>query len=165
MFPAPIRKRLPPVASGAASPNKRRHISDAPMALTWASAPQEGPILLSTDQVANLGTYIDRDVRLLREKGWDQFVQERRGLSDINVRANTLRHLAAPLLKHLRQQGAQAPMTTAPWSDKRLAATIARGPHKSAFNHVDFLGQELMEFILKGQWVVLPYSVVSHLPE
>jgi hypothetical protein len=45
----------------------------------------------------------------------------------------------------------------------RLAATLARGPHKSAVEHAKFLGEELVEFILKGQWVVLPYSEVARL--
>jgi hypothetical protein len=51
-------------------------------------------------------------------------------------------------------------MSTAPWSEERLAATMARGPHKSAFEYAEFL----VEFVLKGQWVVLPYSVVQTLP-
>ena len=55
-------------------------------------------------------------------------------------------------------------MATAPWSEARLAATMARGPHKSAFEYAEFLGEELVEFVLKGQWIVLPYSVVRLLP-
>jgi hypothetical protein len=55
-------------------------------------------------------------------------------------------------------------MTTVPWSGKRVEATMARGPHKSAFEYANFLGEELLEFVLKGKWIVLPYSIVQTLP-
>jgi hypothetical protein len=38
---------------------------NAPTSPMWATAPQEGPLLLSLEQVTSLGTYIDRDVCLL----------------------------------------------------------------------------------------------------
>ena len=55
-------------------------------------------------------------------------------------------------------------MLTAPWTKQRLAAIMAQGPHKSTFDHADFFGEELVEFVLKGQWIVLPYKVVQALP-
>jgi hypothetical protein len=55
-------------------------------------------------------------------------------------------------------------MATAPWTAEQLAATIARGPHKSATEYAEFLGEELREFVLKGQWIALPYHVVQNLP-
>jgi hypothetical protein len=56
-------------------------------------------------------------------------------------------------------------MATAPWTAEQLAATIARGPHKSAIEYAEFLGEELREFVLKVPWIVLPYHVVQNLPK
>jgi hypothetical protein len=103
-------------------------------------------------------------VKLLEQLGWEKFVQVRQGALDLSTTVDTIRHPARSTLRHLRPHGARAPMATAPWSDDRLAATIARGPHKSAFELIQFLGEELAEFVLKGQWAVLPYSVVWSLP-
>jgi hypothetical protein len=147
------------------TPPGKRHRHEPPTSSGWSTAPQDGPILLSAAQVDNLGTCIDRDVRLLDTLGWNRFIQDRRGKSDINVAVDTIRHPARSHLRHLRRVGARAPMTTTPWSDKRIEATMARGPHKSAFEYADFLGEELLEFVLKGQWIVLPYSVVQTLPQ
>jgi hypothetical protein len=127
--------------------------------------PSDGPILLSDKQVAELGAYIDRDVQLLKDQGWKRFIANRRGKSDLSDKVDTLRHPARSHLRHLRRQGARVPMTTAPWTPGKLAATLARGPHKSAHKYVDFLGEELVEFVLKGQWVVLPFKVVQQLPQ
>lgn len=126
--------------------------------------PSDGPILLSDTHVANLGTYIARDVGLLQELGWERFIRTRRGKSDLNEAVGAIRHPARSHLRHLRRRGARVPMATAPWSPERRASTLAQGPHKSAFEHAEFLGDELVEFILKGQWIVLPYSVVKTLP-
>jgi hypothetical protein len=168
-----------PSGVGTASPSKRpapilvhstplekrpRVHTDPPASTNWATAPLDGPILLSETQVSNLGTYIDRNVRLLEELGWEKFVRQRRGESDISPNVDCIRHPARSHLRHLRKRGARAPMSTAPWSDERLASTMARGPHKSAFEYAEFLGDELMEFVLKGQWVVLPYNLVKRLP-
>jgi hypothetical protein len=142
----------------------KRHRTEPPRSASWVTAPTDGPIRLSTLQVKSLGTYVDRDVRLLADLGWKKFIQVRRGESDLSSAVDTLPHPARSHLRHLRRRGARAPMSTAPWSEERLAATMARGPHKSAFEYAEFLGEELVEFVLKGQWVVLPYSVVQTLP-
>ena len=43
-------------------------------------------------------------------------------------------------------------------------AALDRGPHKSCTDHIDFLGEEIVDKVKKGQWVVLPVSVASSLP-
>jgi hypothetical protein len=130
----------------------------------WSTAPQEGPLLISDNQVANLGTCIERDVGLLEELGWEKFLALQQGRSDLSASVDTIKYPAKTLLRHLRRRGARAPMSTAPWSDEKITATLARGPHKSAFDYAAFLGEELGEFVLKGQWIVLPYSVICKLP-
>jgi hypothetical protein len=146
------------------TPPSKRHRHDPPTSSGWNTAQQDGPILLSAAQVDNLGTCINRDVRLLETLGWNRFIQDRQGKSDINIAVDAIRYPSRSHLRHLRRMGARAPMTTAPWSNECLEATMARGPHKLAFEYADCLGEELMEVILKGQWIVLPYSLVRALP-
>jgi hypothetical protein len=160
-----LPKRAAPTTDRSTPPQKRQRGPFDPLTSTmWATAPQDGPLLLSTRQVTDLGTYIDRDVRLLEDLGWDKFLQVRRGQSDLSASVDTICHPARNQLRHLRRRGARAVMSTAPWTDERLATTMARGPHKSAFDFAEFLGEELTEFVLKGQWIVLPYEVVKKLP-
>jgi hypothetical protein len=163
---AELPKRPAAMVARLTPPHKRhRGNGDPPTSATWATAPQDGPMLLSAAQVSNLGTYIDRDVSLLEELGWERFIQLRRGQSDLSPTVDNIRHPARSHLRHLRRRGARAPMATAPWTAEQLAATIARGPHKSAIEYAEFLGEELREFVLKGQWIVLPYHVVQNLPK
>ena len=157
------RRSLEPLVQSMPPP-KRPRINAPAADSSWATAPRDGPLLLSQAQVNNLGTYIDRDTRLLEELGWHKFIQARRGRSDLSPRVDSLHHPARSHLRHLRKWGARVPMSTAPWSETRLAATMTRGPHKSAFEYAEFLGEELVQFVLKGQWIVLPYSVVHALP-
>jgi hypothetical protein len=41
---------------------------------------------------------------------------------------------------------------------------LAWGPHKSVHEYIEYLGEEFVDMINKGQWVILPYSAVQHLP-
>jgi hypothetical protein len=158
-------RRPLPLPGVCLTPQGRPATSTTPTILTdGASRPRDGPILLSDAHIANLGTYIDCDVRLLEELGWEGFIRERHGRSDLSERVDTIRHPARSHLRHLRRRGAWAPMATAPWSQDKLAAALSRGPHKSAFEHAAFWGEELVQFVLKGQWVVLPYRMLKALP-
>jgi hypothetical protein len=55
-------------------------------------------------------------------------------------------------------------LTTPPWSQAKLAAACARGSHKSATEYITFLQEEIIAMMQKGQWVLLPYHLVKHLP-
>jgi hypothetical protein len=56
-------------------------------------------------------------------------------------------------------------MTTAPWSTDEKDHAIARGPHQSALLHRAFLEDEMADMVEKGQWLVLPYKLLRHLPQ
>jgi hypothetical protein len=144
--------------------NKRQRVTPPNSSWGRGADPSDGPILLSDAQVTELGECVRRDVCLLRDLGWEEFIRQRRGRSDLSDQVDTIRHPARSHLRHLRRRGARVPMSTPPWTAAHLATTLARGPHKSAVEHAEFLGQELVEFVLKGQWVVLPYRVVQSLP-
>ena len=109
-----------------------------------------------------LGKLIDRDVTLLRDMGWKDFVRQRRQRGDFA--SLSFKHPATRLLKHYKHHGAPVKFHSAPWSKPLLSAAIRRGPHRSCFEHIDFLEEEFVDMINKEQWVVLPYSAAKDLP-
>jgi hypothetical protein len=117
--------------------------------------------MLTTHQSNDLGRYIVRDSKRLLEVGFDQLVAERQGRSDFHPKVKLLNHKAAMLLEHLRVQGAGVTLSTPPWSNERREETLLRGPHKSAGEHADFLREEMLDFVKKGFWLVLPYHLLK----
>jgi hypothetical protein len=59
-------------------------------------------------------------------------------------------------LEHLRKRGANVTLTTPPWDEQRVDEILKRGSHKSAVEYADFLREELLDFVQKGFWLVLP---------
>ena len=51
-----------------------------------------------------------------------------------------------------------------PWSVEDNDDAIRRGPHKSSHGERAFVAEEMLDFCQQGYWLVLPYSVVRHLP-
>ena len=112
---------------------------------------------------ADLGTYVTRDVKLLKEMGWNSFVRHRRQRGDFADVAK-LPHPASRLLQHYKAHGAPVKLATKPWKKHTVELALARGPHRSCMEHIDFLHEEFIDMINKQQWVVLPYSEAKHLP-
>jgi Reverse transcriptase (RNA-dependent DNA polymerase). len=73
-------------------------------------------------------------------------------------------HPAKRLLKHYREHGVPVKVSTAPWTKEQLDQAMARGAHRSCQDHLSFLSEEFVDMIQKGQWTILPYSVVEQLP-
>ncbi|KAL3822497.1 hypothetical protein ACHAXA_002515 [Cyclostephanos tholiformis] len=73
-------------------------------------------------------------------------------------------HPARRLLRHYKHCGAPVKFSTPPWTRHQLQRALSRGPHKSAHEYQDYLAEEFSDMINKGQWVVLPFSSVRHLP-
>jgi hypothetical protein len=73
-------------------------------------------------------------------------------------------HLARRLLRHYKHCGAPVKFSTTPWTRQQIQRALSRGPHKSSHKYLDYLEEEFVDMINKGQWIVLPYSAVSHLP-
>jgi hypothetical protein len=124
----------------------------------------EGRLLLTKHQATNLGELIRGDVKELRRLGWKKFVALKRGTADLHPDVGKLPHPAAHYLDNLRQRGAKVTLATAPWSPDRISEALKRGPHKSSHEHVEFLEGELVDFLHRGQWVVLPASELLHNP-
>jgi len=115
-------------------------------------------------EAENLGEYARKTAVLLRNQGWEAMVTALRTDSDLNPQVRHLPHPAAHLLDHLRRHGAPVVMRTTPWSRARLDEAIRRGSHLSAQQHLVFLEEEMKTMIHKGQWMILEYREVAHLP-
>ena len=126
-----------------------------------AASKTKTPLVLSEAQSENLSEYIVRDSSRLLDVGFEQLVRERRKRSNFHPQVRKLRHRAARLLDHLHKRGANVTLSTPPWDDTRLESTIRRGPHKSANEYADFLQEELLDFVQKGFWMILPVRLLK----
>jgi hypothetical protein len=61
-------------------------------------------------------------------------------------------------------QGAPVKFTTPPWTCQQLQRTFKQGPHRSPLQYIDFLHEEFVDMINKGQWMVLLAKDVLHPP-
>jgi hypothetical protein len=77
------------------------------------------------------------------------------------IRENVIAHPAYGLLKHLSTKGAPAIMSTPPWELKQLDKRMKRGSHKSCNDNCDFLQTEILDFVKKNFWTVLPYRLLQ----
>jgi hypothetical protein len=102
---------------------------------------------------------------LLQRVGWNKFVDIKRGQPDLHVQGQIRAHPANRLLTCLERSGAPVLLRTPPWSKEQQDSTMERGPHKSSIEFAEFLKEELVDFIQKGQWVVLPYRLLMKDPK
>ena len=117
-------------------------------------------------QEDELGKLIDYYVAAVESIGWPQLLQTLRGRGDLRISARALkRHPAASYLRRLARHGAPAVLKSKPWSHSTLKQRIARGSHKSCQDHLDFLREELLDFMKKGFWLVLPWKTVRALQD
>jgi hypothetical protein len=117
--------------------------------------------LLTTPQRDELSKYIVADSTVLESAGFEELVNTRRGKSDFGLNVKNIKHKAARYLHHLKKRGANVVLQTPPWSLDRLEETIKRGPHKSSEEHAEFLREELLDFVQKGFWTILPWRLVK----
>jgi hypothetical protein len=120
---------------------------------------------LSEAQSDNLCKFIEHDISHLLEVGFEKIMQEIRGRSDIHPNVHLQRHKASRLLGHLRRRSANVTLSTPPWTDCQHEATLLRGSHKSAAEHIEFLREELLDFVQKGFWMILPVSLLRKYPK
>jgi hypothetical protein len=112
-----------------------------------------------------IGEYVAKAKNLLRTKGWHRTCLEMRGKrSDITADVGNLPHRAAPYLHRIGKHGAPVVLQSPPWDAPTLDARFARGPHQSAHDHVEFLGEEFLDFLRKGYWMLVEYDDVKNLP-
>lgn len=112
---------------------------------------------------SDIGKFIARDVKLLNDLGWERLIHLRRPVGDFTSLHN-VHHPARRLLSHYKHHGAPVKFSTPPWTCHHILRALHRGPHKSCHDYVSFLHEEFIDMINKGQWIVLPYEAVKHLP-
>lgn len=104
-------------------------------------------------------------MHLYKTVGLVETVRRLRTPPDFSTDVKSIPHPAGPFLDYLRRCGAPAKISTAPWSLALRDEAIARGPHQSALLHQDFLEDEMADMTAKGQWMLLPYDLLRHLPQ
>ena len=93
--------------------------------------------LSSTQPLADeLSKYIARDVALLNELGWEEFVMRRR--KDCDFAQLHFDHPVRRLLNNYKNRDVPVKLATKPWSKRRVRCTFLRGPHKSSFEYLNF---------------------------
>ena len=113
-------------------------------------------------ELGKLKDRIEKDKSLFENLGWKEFVKRKRSGDDFG-NLNKLPHHTRRLLRQYKHRGAPVVVKTEPWTSLTLAEAVKRGPHKSCLDHIDFLEEEFVDMMDKGQWVILPFSVVSTL--
>ena len=109
-----------------------------------------------------LGELIREHTALFRNNGWEKYVTISRGRGDLApVGENVKAHPANHLLEHLATKGAPVIMSSPPWKLEVLEQRLKRGSHKSCDANLDFLRKEMLDFVKKGFWTVLPFSELS----
>eukprot|EP00956_Cyclotella_meneghiniana_P016236 scaffold25548_cov48-Cyclotella_meneghiniana.AAC.1 len=129
LSPPPLHSQWSSASPCVLSPslsNKRK----APLPAAQPPAPKKSVLSLASQVPKDLGEYIARDVKLLQQLGWHQFVKQRRPRSDFANLAN-VHHPARRLLQHYKSRGAPVKFSTPPWSSSAITRALHRGPHKS----------------------------------
>ena len=96
---------------------------------------------------------------------WEAFVNRFRGPSYLSPELDNIDHPAAALLRTWRDEGVPAKCHTEAWTREQKDECIKRGCHYSANEHSSFIREEMAEFIENKFWMVLPYELVSDIPQ
>jgi hypothetical protein len=152
----PLPQCLPTVQSSVQQPVKRK-------APPPTSLPSKRGFFDLAQLPSDLGELIARDTALLQRLGWRGLVAHRR-LSSNFAYLDNLHHPARRLLHLYAHRGAPVKFAMPPWNHQHLQRALSRGLHRSSLEYIDFLHEEFVDMINKGQWVILPAKAVLHLP-
>jgi hypothetical protein len=154
--PAPLPHCLPTVHSYVQQPIERR-------APPPASLPSKRGSFDLAQLPSDLFELIAHDTALLQRLGWRGLVAHRRPSSNF-ASLDNLHHPASRLLRLYAHSGALVKFAMPLWNCQHLQRALSRGPHCSSLEYIDFLQEEFVDMINKGQWVILPAKAVLHLP-
>ena len=115
------------------------------------------------DYVAELGKLSRIAASRYRRLGFSRLVEETRGRSDITETVGAMPHPANELLDDLRREGAPVQLKSTDLSLEERDAAMEYGSHGSCSRGLNFIGKELVDFVQKGFYVVLPYDDVREL--
>jgi hypothetical protein len=119
---------------------------------------------IMTDQ---LGEFIRLHSIMFQQMAWSDLIRSIRKRGDLDIKSpgEFFPHPALDLLKSFQRTGVPVVMSTRPWTTKRRTIHVRRGSHKSCLAHLGFIRSEMLDFVKKGYWMVLPYRLVKDLPQ
>lgn len=113
-----------------------------------------------------LGEYVTAHTGMFMGLSWREFVQAVRGRGDLRVTEEARSsHPAGDLLLQFEKNGVPVVLSSAPWSQQLKDERSKRGSHKSCQDNMDFLREEILDYVEKGFWLLLPYRVLRHMKE
>ena len=74
----------------------------------------------------------------------------------------SVNHPAHRMLHNYRRHGVPVTLADSPWTASELQDSLERGPHKSAYEYIEFLREDMADMVAKGFWVVVTYDSVKH---
>jgi hypothetical protein len=95
------------------------------------------------------------------QDGWSGVIKAARNRGDLRPTLPDSSHPAIRLLKRLGKDGVPVLMQTPPWSPELRQARLEQGSHKSCDDHFEFLRKELLEFVEKGFWTLVPNCLIK----
>jgi hypothetical protein len=161
--PEPSPTRPPARETGATpespSPRKRARLDSA------------SPLPSTTRAVARalndeLGEHVMKATKEHLTHGWSSVIQPARNTGDLGTAGETKqtkRHPDIQLLEHVGKHGVPVRMETEPWLQDLKDERFNRGLHKSCEGHLDFLREEMLEFVEKGCWTLLPHRLAREM--
>lgn len=112
-----------------------------------------------------LGTLLHKCSDMLdTSSSWEEFVSKVHGPSSLQDGMRNLDHPAGEFLASMHDYGVPCVQSDPDWTLEELDSRMARGCHRSAIEHKDFIREEMADFVESGFYAVLPYSKVRHLP-
>jgi hypothetical protein len=115
-------------------------------------------------QLDKLGKNIACDVELVRRYGLLETMRRKIGKGDWGELRLASQHAASRILQHYKKHGAPVTLADEPWTQREKDEAMRRGPHKSAYEGMEFLREDMSDYIDKGFWMVVPYSLLREVP-
>jgi hypothetical protein len=109
-----------------------------------------------------LGKLVIRDDMLLSRNTLHRLLRKRRAEGNI-TNLSRIQRPAKHLVQQLSKTGAPVVLSSKPWTTSQKDEAVARGPHQSSNEYVDFLRDELADMVERATWMVLPYSHLRQL--
>jgi hypothetical protein len=113
-----------------------------------------------------LGEHVENATKEFVTHGWSRMIKQGRNSGDLGAKGSTKetnRHPAILLLQHVGKQGVPVRMSTESWPQDLKDERFNRGSHKSCEGHLEFLRGEMLEFVEKGCWTLLPCRLVREM--
>ena len=110
-----------------------------------------------------LGECIHRYVDFLKHVGCHRFVKTRSNRGNLANFSKVENHPTRWLLMLYKHQGVPVKFSSPNWSRTKMKAVLLIGAYKSCNYHINFLSENFVNMIKKGQWLILPTAMTMEL--